>query len=468
MATLNRRPVRTLFGASMLALTLIAGPVMADTIFTPTSDGFIGDVGAEAPNRAPIYAGTTVTISGEDLVPGQQITLMRGATVLNADGPLTVAADGTFSFDVAVDAEAVTGLQPVVVIGENPAAATVVDLKVSPQVPVSGAEQFTILSQPVTRGLYQVAYSPKSNALFVTAAVGRPPVKESSLVKVNPDTLETIASVTPDAAPAREDGSDGGLFAVYGIAVDDANGTVWVTNTRQNTIAVYKQDDLSLVKQFEPGAATHGRDVVIDEANGRAYVSTSFTPEILVFDTRTLEPLDPITVPSKIRGEDFGTMALDLDAKAGKLVTASLNTPEAAVIDLKTGDVKVIEAKGAQGASGAAYDAQDGLIFVASQKTDNLLILDADTGAVLHDVEVGAGPLNVTFEPVSRRAFVANRGSGTITVVDTAGKIVANLDAGSFPNQLRADGKGNVYAVNKSRGENDEAGDRVWRIHAAD
>ncbi|VDS08680.1 hypothetical protein PARHAE_01864 [Paracoccus haematequi] len=468
MATLSRRPVRALFGASVLALMLAAGPVAAETIFTPTSDGFVGDVSASAPERAPIYAGTKVTISGEDLAPGQQITLMRGTTVLNADGPLTVAEDGTFSFDVTVDEEAATGLQPIVVIGENPAAATVVDLKVSPQIPVSGAEQFTILSQPVTRGLYQVAYSPKSDALFVTAAVGRPPVKESALVKVNPDTLETVASVAPEAAPAREDGSDGGVFAVYGVAVDDANGTVWVTNTRQNTVAVYRQDDLSLVKQFEPGAATHGRDVVIDEANGRAYVSTSLTPEILVFDTKTLEPLDPITVQSAIRGEDFGTMALDLDAQSGKLVTVSLNTPEAAVIDLKSGEVKVIPAKGAQGASGAAYDAQDGLIFVASQQTDNLLILKADTGEVLHDVEVGAGPLNVTFEPVSRRAFVANRGSGTITVVDTQGQIVANLDAGSFPNQLRADGKGNVYAVNKSRGENDEAGDRVWRIHAAD
>lgn len=467
MATSFSRHARALFGASILALSL-ASPTLAETIFTPTSDGFLGEVSAQAPNRAPVYAGTTVTISGQDLTPGQQITLMRGTTVLNADGPLTVAEDGTFTFDVTVDGEAATGLQPIVVIGENPAAATVVDLKVSPELPVSGEDKFTILSQPVTRGLYQVAYSPKSDALFVTSAVGRPPVKQSALVKVNPETLETLASVTPEPAPARKDGSDGGLFAVYGIAVDDANGHVWVTNTRQDTIAVYKQDDLSLVKQFEPGAAPHPRDVVIDEANGRAYVSTSFTPEIMVFDTATLEPLEPITIPSGIRGEDFGTMALDLDAKAGKLVTASLNTPEAAIVDLKTGEVKVFEAKGAQGASGAAYDAQDGLIFVASQKTDNLLIIKADTGEVLHDVEIGAGPLNVAFEPVSRRAFVANRGSGTITVVDTEGRIVANLDAGSFPNQLRADGKGNVYAVNKSRGENDEAGDRVWRIQAAD
>ena len=41
---------------------------------------------------------------------------------------------------------------------------------------------------------------------------------------------------------------------------------------------------------------------------------------------------------------------------------------------------------------------------------------------------------------------------------------VANIDAGTYPNQLRADGKGNVWAVNKSRGENDEEGDRIWKI----
>ena len=457
---------RTLLGASCLALA--AAPALADSIFTPTSDGFAGRVSAAAPDRAPILAGTNVTISGQDLTPGQQITLMRGTTVLNADGPLTVDQDGAFSFDLTVDAEAATGLQPVVVIAENPAAATVLDLKVSPQVPLSGQDQFSILSQPVARGLYQVAYSKTSDALFVTSASGRPPVSESALVKVNPDTLEAIASAPPPKAPARPDGSDGGVFAVYGVGVDDAHGHVWVANTRQNTIAVYRQDDLSLVKQFEPGAATHSRDIVIDEAAGRAYVSTSFGPEILVFDTETLEALEPITLQSKVRGQDFAAMALDLDAKAGKLVTASLNTPEVAIVDLKSGEARVIAAPGAIGASGAAYDAQDDLIFVAAQQTDNLLIIKASTGEVLHDVEIGAGPLNVVFEPVSRRAFVANRGSGTITVVDTQGQIVANLDAGSFPNQLRADGKGNVFAVNKSRGENDDAGDRVWRIHAAD
>ena len=157
-------------------------------------------------------------------------------------------------------------------------------------------------------------------------------------------------------------------------------------------------------------------------------------------------------------------MALDIDPAGGHIVTVSMSTNEAALVDLKTGAQKVIDLPGARGASGVAFDPAEGLIFVVSQQSDNLLIVEAESGKVLHDVETGAQPLNVAFEPVGRLVYVANRGAGTITVLDTAGRIVANLDAGNLPNQLRADGKGAVWAVNKARGEDDPDGDRVWKI----
>jgi len=455
-----------LLGASVLALSLISGPALAETVFTKPLVDFAGRVNAGGPERSPVHKGGKAMVMGENLIPGQTVTLMRGPKALNAE-PITVGEDGKFSFALDLDAEAEPGLQPIVVITENPASAQVVELKISPEVPVAGAEKYAVDSAPVVRGLYQVKFSAGANAAFVTSAVGRPPVKESKLVKINAETLEIEAEATPGAAPARGNGGDGGVFAVYGVDVDEANGTVWVTNTRQDTAAVYKQSDLSLVKQFAPGAVPHARDVVVDEVNGRAYASATGTPEIKVFDTKTLEPLEPITVKSQIRGKEFSTMALDIDEAGGKLVTVSLSTPEAAIIDLASGEAKVIALPGTKAASGVAYDPQEGLIFVASQATDNLLIVKAETGEVLHDVPVGAGPLNVAFEPVNRLAYVAVRGAGTITVVSPEGEVVANLDAGSFPNQLRADGKGNVWAVNKSRGMDDESGDRIWRIAPA-
>lgn len=460
---------RKVFGASALALTLFSGAAFAQASFPAPAAEFEGMVRAgSAQPGAPVIAGDTVSVEGQGFVPGQAVTLQRGTQVLNADGPIVADAEGKFAASFTLPADAATGLHPIVVIAENPSVAQVVELKVSPVVPLSGAEKFDITSAPLVRGLYQSAYSAKNDALFVTSAVGRPPVKEAALLRVDPATLEIVAQVTPAAAPALPDGREAGVFAVYGVGVDDAHGTVWVTNTRQNTVSVYNQDDLSLVKQFEPGVVSHARDVVIDAGRNRAYVSAARSDALEVFDAETLEKVATVKVPSAKRGEEFFLMSLAIDEARGLLYTVSMTSGEAAVIDLNTNEVvKVLPLKGAISAAGVAVDAETGRLFVASQQSDNLLIVDLETGAVLHDVAVGAGPLNVAFDPVSRLAFVANRGAGTVTVVDPDGVIVANLDGGSLPNHVIADGLGNIFSVNKARGENDPQGDRITRIAPA-
>lgn len=465
MAKFSRHILRSALGGTALAMMALGAPALADSAFTPAGLGFVGTVGASAAERGkPILAGGTAVVSGQGLTPGQEITLQRGTTVLSGATPVVVDAEGKFSVEIAVDKDAAVGLQPVLVIAEKPAAATVLELKVSPDLPLAGAEQFTISTVPTPASPYQIAVSPKSNAIFVTAAVGRPPVTDSTLSKVDAATLETLASIHPAAAPARPDGSDGGLFAVYGIAADDVNDTLWVTNTRQNTLSVYKQSDLSLVKQFEPGAAGHAFSVEIDPANGRAFVSLGRGPAIEVFDTATLEHAGRIELTSALRGQSFNTQDIDLDPAAGKLAVVSLSSPEVAIIDTKTLETKVISVPGIKAASSVAYDAQEDLVFVAAQGSDNLVIAKASDGTVLHDVKTGAGALYVTFEPKSRLAFVANRGAGTVTVVNTAGEVVANLDAGSLPNEIKADGLGNVWLVNKAAGEGDASGNRLHKI----
>jgi DNA-binding beta-propeller fold protein YncE len=356
----------------------------------------------------------------------------------------------------------------------NPAASLLVPLKISPDVPLSGQDRFDAQYQPLVRGLYQVAYSPKHDRAFVTSAVGRPPVTVSELLKVNPQTLAIEARVTPAVAPApARSGADAGnaaasVYAVYGVDVDDAHDRVWVTNTRQNTVAVYRQSDLKLVKQFEPGTVPHARDVLVDERRGKVYASPVGEPRLVVFDAATLKPGKPIAIATTRRGadaKDFSPMSLALDEAGARLFVVSLSTAEVAVIDTRTDRVtQVWPLEGVNSAAGVAYDPQGDRILVAAQGSDNLLIVDAKTGKTLHDVKTGAGALNVSFDPVHRLAYVANRGSGTVTVVDANGQIVANLAGGTLPNHLKATGKGTVLTVNKSRGENDPAGDRIGRI----
>lgn len=458
----SRLPLSLL--AMAIALSLGATSLHAAGPFTDTDKAAQGRVfagGAGGPGGGPIYPGGEAVFRGAQFQPGQKVTLSYGGQVL-FDAPIVVGEDGNFVANLTLPAGATPGLHPVVVEVASPVSAQVVELKVSPKIPLQGEAGFDIASEKVVSGLYQVAYSAKNDALFVTSAVGRPPVTVSELVRIDPKTLAITARATPAKVPGH---GDDRVFAVYGVGVDDANGNVWVTNTRDNTVAVYRQSDLSLVKQFEPGQVPHSRDVIVDEQRGKVYASATGKNYLSVFDAKTLAFITNIEIVSQQRGEDFVPMGLELDTASGTLYTVSLNTPEVAVIDTDSDRVaKVIPVDGIKSGTGVAVDPASQRLFVTAQGSDNVVGVDLATGKTTFNLPVGAGALNVAFEPVGKLAYVANRGSDTITVVDGAGKIVANLPGGSFPNHVFEDGKGRVFAVNKARGENDPNGDRITRL----
>ena len=429
----------------------------AEAVFdTPVN--YTGSVGFSGPEQTPLYAGSLVEVSGEGFAPEQEVILRRGKDLLS-DAGLKAGQDGTFSFSFTLPQDAALGLHPVVIQTESPDSAAVVDLKVSPKIPLDGADGFDVTAAKLVPGLYQVAYSGQNDAVFVAASAGRPPQGSSTILRLDPATLDIQAQTEP----AKN--SDGEMVSVFGIATDDRNGTIWVSNTRHNSVAVYRQDDLSLVKQFPQGSVEKPRDLVINATNGRAYVSTHRTGQIEVFDTASLDQLEPLQVKSAIRGGQFGTMSLALDEAAGQLYTVSLRTPEVARIDLTSGEVVVFEVPGASRTSGVAVDPASGHIFVASQGSDNIVALDGTSGAVLFDTPVGAGTLNVALNPKTGQLFVTNRASDTITVLDPkTGQVLANLDGGSLPNHLTIANDQTIFAVNKSRGPDDARGDYIRRI----
>lgn len=444
-------------GTMLFAMTT----AWAQAAFDQPEKDYKGSVRLGSATRGqPLLAGGEVSVQGQNFKPGQKVQLLKG-NVAVSEGGFTADQEGKFQGKFKLPENAAVGTYPLIVTTDAPYFAEITKLKISPKVPLSGEDKFTMTSEKLSPGLYQIGLSEKSNAVFVTSSSGRPPVKNSEILKLDPETLKVVAKATPAEAQG------GGVYAVYGIGVDDANGTIWVTNTRQNTVAVYKQSDLSLVKQFEPGLAEHARDVKVDEKNGKAYVSQVGEPEVAVFSTKTLEKLPSIEIDSKVRGEKFSPASVDFDPASGKVFVVSLSTNEVAVIDSAAGKVdKVLPVKGGLSTIGIAYDAADDRIFVAGQGSDNLLILDGKTGEILHDVAVGAGALNVTFEPVKKQAYVSSRDAGTVTVVDPNGKIVANLPVAPFANHVVSDGKGGVYAVNKSMNPDDPNGDRVTLITA--
>lgn len=405
--------------------------------------------------EAPVQPGSETVLTVRNVKPGATITVLRGTELLT---PQPLAADDKGSVDVPikVPADAELGLQPLTVISNNPAGTMLVNLKLSKVVPPSNEAAFEVKSGEVGERAYQSAVS-KDGKLYVASARGKS--LESGLVRLDAKTLavEAEGEIAP-SANAKD-----GVIDVFGIAVDDANGRVWTTNTLNNTVTVYDAKDLKAVKVFPEGSIAHPRDVVIDQDNNRAYVNAALTGDVEVYDSKTLEHLDTLRFDAAVGRAVFGTMNLDLDAKAGRLYSVSRDTPWAGWVDLKTGKSTTFEVPQIVGGSAIAHDPETGRMYIASQDSDNVVVLDKE-GKLVADTYVGAGGVGIVWNARTKQVYAATRAGGTVAVLDADGKLVANLPMGDVPNHLTVDADGAVYAVTMYGPKDESQAGTVTRI----
>ncbi|MFC8371750.1 YncE family protein, partial [Streptomyces sp. NPDC057239] len=239
------------------------------------------------------------------------------------------------------------------------AAGSTLTLAGSASAQASGSE---VTTAKLTKGLYQSAYSERNDALWVTSAVGRPPVTESHLLKVDPDTLEIEADHTPPVT----DTATGAVEAVYGVAVDDEHNTVWTTNTRNNTVSVYSQRTGEQLASL-PDVA-HAREIVVDERHDTVWASGFGDGTLVAFDSRTFKEKKRVTV------EGAGPAGLTLDERTGTLYAADLNNDR--LIELKRGST------------------------------------------IPRFLPTGDGPISVSLSKNGRTAYTADQTSGTLSVID--------------------------------------------------
>ncbi|MEP9382729.1 YncE family protein [Nocardioides sp. KR10-350] len=437
-----------------------------------SDEGFDLEVPVTVTPAATWSGGTTLGASGdltlEGLTGDSTVSEVTVGDDVVASG-LSVDATGTAAGSYTIPADATLGTQTATVAQTDPAATYTFSVKVSPSATTANEDLFTATASAPTedaakQGLYQSAYSAASDALYVTAAYQTTATEDDPtsgwdgyVYKLDPDTLEVLDSVR---AP-YVDGEAGARLAPYGIGVDDTNGTVWVTNTRQNTVTVYDQETLEPLAHSQ-GTVSHGRDVVYDPASNQVFVSsasegTSGDGYIAVFEGGDNDadgtPYEHVTDIATGPRTTFNPVSLALDTTHHTLYSPSLSSDRVAVIDTVAKTVELLTLPGldvgGRGASGIAIDPQTNHLFIASQNNDELLVANARTGATIKEVPTGTQALNVAWDPVRRLAYVANFGGTTVTVTDAGGNKVANLGV-ARPNHVAIDGLGDVYAVDKS------------------
>ncbi len=116
------------------------------------------------------------------------------------------------------------------------------------------------------------------------------------------------------------------------------------------------------------------------------------------------------------------------------------------VLDLEGGTV-VGEVPGTPGVHGVALAPDLGLGFTSNGRDSTVSVFDLKTLAVRRKIPVGGrNPDAILFEPVTKRVFTMNAGSGTATAIDAVRlEVVGTFPLGGRPEFAVADGKGLLF-----------------------
>ena len=316
-------------------------------------------------------------------------------------------------------------------------------------------------------GQYQLAYAPATSTLFTSFSSGRPPILTGGLGSWNVSSTPSLASVyqfpTVDFTPRGATEPSGKQIASpYGVGYDEATGYVWVAQTRNSTVSVVDPSTKKVIWTSAEGEVDHPREVRINSATGKAFVSGS--GGISVFDTTQHTLVKKIEF-TNAKGEPDTAMNMHVDSADGKVYVPTLSAGTLKVINGKTLEVeKTIElhkdsADIALNASDVTIDKSLKEIYVSSQgdrKTganSGVTVYDLETGAYKKSIPFGKQALAITSDEARDLLYVTDYGTGNVGVIDArTGTVVSEVSTGatSGANDVLVTPDGSAYALARS------------------
>ena len=316
-------------------------------------------------------------------------------------------------------------------------------------------------------GQYQLAYAPATSTLFTSFSSGRPPILTGGLGSWNVSSAPSLASVyqfpTVDFTPRGATEPSGKQIASpYGVGYDEATGYVWVAQTRNSTVSVVDPSTKKVIWTSAEGEVDHPREVRIDSATGKAFVSGS--GGVTVFDTTTHALVKKIAF-TDAKGEEDIAMNFHIDSADGKVYVPTLSAGTLKVINGKTLEVeKTIElhkdsADIALNPTDVTIDKSLKEIYVSSQgdrKTganSGVTVYDLETGAYKKSIPFGKQALAITSDEARDLLYVTDYGTGNVGVIDArTGTVVSEVSTGatSGANDVLVTPDGSAYALARS------------------
>ena len=314
----------------------------------------------------------------------------------------------------------------------------------------------------ITQGLpgqFQVAYSKKTNKIWVAGTADRDKhVSTIARIDANSLKIEAVAEL-----PIIKNDKGYQYDAAYGITVDDVDGTVWVTNTTDNSISVYDQATLQQtwttagIAETDPNWIEHPRSVLVDHESGKAFVTGRFFVSAIDLKTKQVEKIQLEGAPDG--GTRYISMNLFLDG--GKLYVPERTGGKLFVVDTKTFKVeKTIQTQGEDSTvevrpSDVAVDHSLNEIYVSSQGVkgvnSGISVYDLRTGEFKKFVKFGTQALALEHDEDRDLVYVTDFGTGKVAVFDgRADEVIGEVEMnGAAANDVTLLKDGSVLVLDK-------------------
>ncbi|WP_314689418.1 LPXTG cell wall anchor domain-containing protein [uncultured Rothia sp.] len=315
----------------------------------------------------------------------------------------------------------------------------------------------------ITQGLpgqYQVAYSKATNKIWMVGVGARGDLA-STIARVNADTLQ-IEEVA--ALPFELDkNGEFGYISAYGITVDDVSGTVWVTNTTDNSLSVFDQNTMEQIwtnhgiAESDPNWIEHPRSVLVDHNSGKVFVTGRYY--VSAIDMKTFEVTKLQLEGAPNGGTRYVGMNMTIDGD--KLYVPERTGGKVFVINTKTFKTEqVIQTRGENSSvevrpSDVTIDHSEKEIYVSSQGVDGvnsgISVYDLTTGAFKKFVKFGTQALSMENDENRDLVYVTDFGTGKIAIFDAkTDRVIGEVEMnGGKANDLTITADGSVIAVDK-------------------
>ena len=206
------------------------------------------------------------------------------------------------------------------------------------------------------------------------------------------------------------------LLSLFIFSFSNSNaGLIFVSNEGSDTLTVLDSQSKDIIKIIEVGGRP--RDMKISHNKKLLYLAVSEDNKIQVIDIPSLEIVDFINT-----GDD--PEIFDIDPSGKILVVSNEDDNEATVINIK--DKKIIFTIKNVGIEpeGVSFSSDGKKVFITSEGTNSVIIIDPWKGEVLDEILVGNRPRRGVFLKNGREYWVSNELSATVTVIDTKDYVI--------------------------------------------